>query len=1161
MVALGLTRHLLVLALLWALANAAAAQTALTPRRPHLPPLAEETIRAQVEDGAPLSGFGDLGNLGDLGGDALPPPPPGMTLPDSVPRRGTARTPAPAADDGHGHATGPAGAAANAAAAGAPPPPLTPPPPPPPDDPWAGMPPRSVVPLEALAAGAYYLQLGDAFASWDQWLPARNLYRASLQSDGSNARAQVRLARSLFRLGAAPEAALHAREGLRAMPEDPEAVRVYAGVNLGLGELQLAESSLRSLLRAEPRDADALRLLGSLLRQTGRLPEADGLLRSAVAFKPGDSDAWFELARLAVDRRQPAQAITYLRQVLDVRPTFLPAVSVLMDLLLRAGRPAEAIAVGQQALRAEPTNPDLLLGTARLLAETQQLDEAAKLFERALALNLPAATLPSVGFLAEYAMARGKYADAARYARAGLKVQPDALPLRNLLSGALLGQKDFRGAAEVTGALVGQQPTNPGLWMRWLELLVRAKDYDTAERAAAGAINQFRGHPQIVGAAVTLLLSAGRTARVTGLLADATRRWPELPELAFLYYSALRHTGHNQRADQLIEQLAQRWPNETLARREAGLAAFARADWSAARRYLLPLFAKQQIDPPAVAALGWSSQFVGAYEEAAEVFSALVDPKRPVALFDVARQFTLLDDQERAAGVYDELLRSGVGGYSALLGQARALANLGRLEAALPLFERVLAREPRDLLAVRGKVMAMAMLGQVDEARQFALEFGPTAPGQSMGYLLAGDLAAEHQAWNEAVEDYLAGVTAVPRSGLLQKRLGDAYLAAGAEPTLAATRYELAAQLDSRDWYARWRLADLAQRADQPALAARWWRSALPLAPAPDWSYRGWLDSLAGADGPAASLAAGVQYLGEPTAVGVGGQTLADFARHHHMLADLAATLDPVISGGRATAAQRDAYGLALLRGGRAAEAVTFYTKQAERDKLNGLWVRRLGQAYELSGQATQAREQYRRASQLGGTDLEALALLARVEAAQGEAAAALGRLQDTLEADPNDYPRLARLLLDYHQAGLLPRALTRLRGLLEGDEAADVKPLVPAAGSAAAWTALGYAYELAGQIGESQVIYRRVLDREPDNRYARAGMERYRALGERYLMRSGPGAQAFEPPTAADEATPEDPSPVLAPPVAAEGPAATPAPAEGGLGGRMLNPNRRFWR
>ncbi len=94
--ALGLTRRALVLALLWALVNAAAAQTALTPRRPHLPPLAEETLRAQVEDGAPLSGLGDLGNRGDLDGDALPPPPPGMTLPDSVPRRGTARTPAPA---------------------------------------------------------------------------------------------------------------------------------------------------------------------------------------------------------------------------------------------------------------------------------------------------------------------------------------------------------------------------------------------------------------------------------------------------------------------------------------------------------------------------------------------------------------------------------------------------------------------------------------------------------------------------------------------------------------------------------------------------------------------------------------------------------------------------------------------------------------------------------------------------------------------------------------------------------------------------------------------------------------------------------------------------------------------------------------------------------
>lgn len=971
-----------------------------------------------------------------------------------------------------------------------------------------GLPVPALGTADPIRAGSYYMQLGNAYASWEQWDAAFNCYRASVRYDQRNSRAQVRMARALFRLGRPAEATEAARIGLKAMPYDAEALRVFAGVSLGTGDVDLAEQSLRSLIRTNAQDVDALRLLGALLRQKGQLPEADSMLRAAVSIKPQDVDAWFELARCANDSGAPQQAVTFLRQVVDVQPGNVQALSALIGLLLKQDRKLEALTVATTALAREPNNPDLLLGAGRLLAESQRYDEAASLFRRAYWLGIPEVTLQAVAFLGDYSMARGRWADAAMYARRGLSIKPNLLPVRMMLVSALVAQSDFGGAADAIAPVVTAQRNNPGLWIQWIEFLTRSRRFDTAERALTGLIDQFRGHPGISGAAITLLVGAGRAPQCARVLSGATRRWASQPELGYLYYSCLRHTGRQGEALDYLGYLRQRFPDQPMPRRELGMHRFERADYTGAIEMLRPLFEVGHIDPQARVALGWSLQFRQQYGPAARVFQTLVGPKDQRALFDVARQLTLLGDQATAARIYDRLLTSGQGGYAALLGKARALANSGQMPEALALFDKALAKSPSDLLAHRGKVMALTLLGRPVEARAAASACIKALPTESMGYLLAGELDGRTGDWTKAVDTYLTGVTAVPRSVLLRERLGDAYLQPGADKELASRQYEVAAQIDPRNWYARWRLADAAEGRGQYAEAAHFWQQVMATSPDAGWPYRRWLSALAESESPTMGLRAGAQYLAAAPESRAAAEPLVDFAARHGLLDQLETELTPVLAGAPSPSV-RDAYGLALLRRGDGAAATDYYQKLGDRDKLNALWPRRQGQAWELRGNLSKALECYRTANSLRHADLDTLALMAGIEAATGKATDAIERLTQTLRADWSNFPALERLLRTYAEQGLLPRVLPAFTALVDGDMAHQKKPLLPAAASPTVIAALGLAHELNGERFEALLRYRTALDRDPNLRWARAGLGR---VGRRPFRMPPPGMVRLDP-------------------------------------------------
>jgi tetratricopeptide (TPR) repeat protein len=103
--------------------------------------------------------------------------------------------------------------------------------------------------------------------------------------------------------------------------------------------------------------------------------------------------------------------------------------------------------------------------------------------------------------------------------------------------------------------------------------------------------------------------------------------------------------------------------------------------------------------------------------DAKRAIAALEDEhyaSKPDAQLVRARFLSLDGQHERALEVYDRI--GGEHRFTALLGKARTLLDLGRDQSALALFDELVAEKPTDAEASEGRARALEKLGRVGEA-------------------------------------------------------------------------------------------------------------------------------------------------------------------------------------------------------------------------------------------------------------------------------------------------------------------------------------------------------------------------------------------------------------------------------------------------------------
>ena len=188
---------------------------------------------------------------------------------------------------------------------------------------------------------------------------------------------------------------------MKAKASSPAQVRQslqLASALLGRGDVSGAERTLRPLLQSQPPCAPALDLLSAIANSSGHSPEAVELASAAVELEPARAEFRFTHGRALKSCGQLDEAVAAYEHALRLRPDYPEALVSLGVALRLLGRLDEAIDRYRQALQLRPDFPEALSNLGNALADrigsghgtnvtAEDLREAEQLQRRALALN------------------------------------------------------------------------------------------------------------------------------------------------------------------------------------------------------------------------------------------------------------------------------------------------------------------------------------------------------------------------------------------------------------------------------------------------------------------------------------------------------------------------------------------------------------------------------------------------------------------------------------------------------------------------------------------------------------------------------------------------------------------------------------------------------
>lgn len=260
------------------------------------------------------------------------------------------------------------------------------------------------------------------------------------------------LGSALQQAGMADQAVVALRQSLALAPNTPGTHANLANALKDTGALEEAVQAAQAALALRPDFPNALNTLGSIELTRGHLGEAIAAFRRALELAP---DSPLPLANLGAALRKAgdgAGADACLVRALTLAPDHVDALNALACLRQDQGREGEAKALFERLLSLAPDHAlghlnlaILLAGHANSATPTAQLEEAATLLRRAIALkqDLVAAHI-SLGAIHQRL---GRHGEAIASLRAAIALDPGDAQAHNNLGTALDLTGDRAGAA------------------------------------------------------------------------------------------------------------------------------------------------------------------------------------------------------------------------------------------------------------------------------------------------------------------------------------------------------------------------------------------------------------------------------------------------------------------------------------------------------------------------------------------------------------------------------------------------------------------------------------------------------------------------------------------------------------------------------------------
>ena len=312
-----------------------------------------------------------------------------------------------------------------------------------------------------------------------------------------------------------------------------------------------ALAELTEAQRSHPEDPEVLDLLGQAQWADGQKSQAVLTYKKLASVYPTSPVAYYRLALAQANTEDNSGAAESFKKAVQLKPDYEEAIRALADLEVRAGRAAEALKLARDLQKLAPKSPAGLTIEGDVLAAQDRYVDAAKAYEKALAIR-PTSVMAVKLHTASTKAGNAKAADAKL--QQWLKDHPEDIGVWEYLAGENLRAGKNKQAIEQYQLVLKKDPNAPIALNNLANLYYWEKDpraLDTAERA----YKLVPDSPVIADTLGWILVQQGKTPRGLELLQKAAATDPRNPVVSYHLAAALAKSGEKVQARKILEPL------------------------------------------------------------------------------------------------------------------------------------------------------------------------------------------------------------------------------------------------------------------------------------------------------------------------------------------------------------------------------------------------------------------------------------------------------------------------------------------------------------------------------------------------------------------------------------------------------------------------------
>ncbi len=238
----------------------------------------------------------------------------------------------------------------------------------------------------------------------------------------------------------------------------------------GTRELEIADA-------LKPGTFEILYNLGQAYLRGGNTDRSEEVLNRALKLRPDSIEALYVLAQAYSDQRQDEKALDLLTRAHQIAPRNADVIFLMARLSMRQSFFQDAIPLLEEGIKIDPRRPDFHAALGECDFNTGKVPQAVQEFQTLIKLD-PSAR--SYAFMALYYRHLGRYDEAAKYLRLGLKVDPGNSACLYNMGYILNRQGNYREAETWLQQAIESDPNNADALLELARVKMSEKQYSEA---------------------------------------------------------------------------------------------------------------------------------------------------------------------------------------------------------------------------------------------------------------------------------------------------------------------------------------------------------------------------------------------------------------------------------------------------------------------------------------------------------------------------------------------------------------------------------------------------------------------------------------------------------------------------------------------------------